>query len=199
MRFGPRKSTPKVRGGKPLRKNRSAPTPSYWNTDQLRPVIDRQRPGNGYRHVLLSRDVERFTRLLPDWAELSCDLHAIVLAPGSTSSFGWHRAGVVAVRAWDRELHQHWDNDFADEHREVLTRLGVEQARDDHTTIVRFTETQVRGFQLLHILLHELGHHHDRMTTRSKARSSRGEAYAEDYANRYAATIYERYFEQFGW
>ena len=34
--------------------------------------------------------------------------------------------------------------------------------------VCRFTEASARGFQLMHMFLHELGHYHDRMTTRSK-------------------------------
>lgn len=39
------------------------------------------------------------------------------------------------------------------------------------------------GFQLLHVLPHELGHHRDRMTTRSRISAARGEPFAERYAN----------------
>ena len=198
MRPVGRKTTPKVRGGKVQRKNRSAPTPSYENTPQDRPVIDRRRPGDGHRHVLLARDVYRFIDLLPDWAELSRGLNAVVLAPGDPRRHGWHRPGVVAVCAWDRDLHAEWADDYVAEHREVLDRLGVELEPGASGTWCRFTEAQVRGFQLLHILLHELGHHHDRMTTRSQRGTGRGEGYAEAYANRYAARIYDRYFKAFG-
>ena len=61
-----------------------------------------------------------------------------------------------------------------------------------------FTEAQARAYQLLHILLHELGHHHDRMTTKPKVRASRGEPYAEAYALQYEARIWDRYQEAFG-
>lgn len=40
-------------------------------------------------------DVERFIELLPDWEELSRGLDAVVLAPGSHYSYGYHRSGVV--------------------------------------------------------------------------------------------------------
>ena len=39
-----RKTTPKVRGGKVQRKNRTALSPSYGRTPLDRPVVDRQRP-----------------------------------------------------------------------------------------------------------------------------------------------------------
>ena len=61
-----------------------------------------------------------------------------------------------------------------------------------------FTESQARAYQLLHILLHELGHHHDRITTKSQVRASRGEPYAEAYALQHEALIWERYLDTFG-
>ena len=61
-----------------------------------------------------------------------------------------------------------------------------------------FTESTARAFQLLHILLHELGHHHDLITTRSRRKASRGEKYAEGYALLHSALILDRYVEKFG-
>ena len=201
MHLHARKTAPRVRGGTVQWKNRRSPTASYWNAPQALPVIDRQRPGEGYRHVLLVRHVQRFIELLPDWRELSRGLNAIVLAPGESYTMGWHSRGVVAVCAWERRLWQEWNSDFVEWHREPLNRLGVPIDRPDACGLTRchFTEHTARGFQLLHILLHELGHHHDRMTTRSRLRPGRGEMYAEEYSMEYASRIYERYFEEFGW
>jgi hypothetical protein len=97
--------------------------------------------------------------------------------------------------------------DFIHEHRQVLHRLGVKRdpVYDEKGRVsgfyrrCLFTETSARGFQLMHVLLHELGHHHDRMTSRTQTRPTRGESYAEDYANRYADSFWERYFKVFGW
>ena len=61
-----------------------------------------------------------------------------------------------------------------------------------------FSEAQVRAYQLLHILLHELGHHHDRLTTKPCGKPNRGESYAEAYALRHEAVIWGRYQETFG-
>lgn len=47
-----RKTDPKVIGGPVRKKNNWAPTPAYYNTEQKTPVIDRRRPGAGYRHLL---------------------------------------------------------------------------------------------------------------------------------------------------
>jgi len=195
-----RKTTPKVRDGKVQRKNRTDLSRHYKNYGQDRPVIDRLRPGPGYRHVLLKRDVSRFIDLLPDWEELSRGLDAIVLVAGEEDCLGWHTPGLVAVCAWERGLVREWTEWFVKEHRSVLDRLGVVCDRQsDDTYLVHWTEASIRGFQLMHILLHELGHHHDRITTRSMVRASRGEFYAETYALAYADRIWNEYFRVFGW
>ena len=200
MRRLNRRTTPRVRGGRVRAKNRTAITPNYWDTPQEHPVIDRQRPGEGYRHLLRKVDVERFVELLPDWPELSRGLDAIVLAPGEVDCLGWYQDGVVAVCAWDRQLRGVYYDWFVEDHRDVLDRLGVPTERAGGGTFeVGFTENSARGFQLMHVLLHELGHHHDRMSTRSRREAARGEPYAEAYALRYADRIWEAYFAAFDW
>ncbi len=195
-----RKTTPKVKDGKVQRKNRTELSRHYKNYSQDRPVIDRLPPGPGYRHVLLKRDVANFIRILPDWKELSKGLDAILLSHGERDCIGWHMPGLVAVCAWERELAGECSRWFVEEHSDVLDRLGVRSDRRSRQVYyVHWTEQSVKGFQLMHILLHELGHHHDRMTTRSQTQSSRGENYAEDYALRYADRIWEEYFKVFGW
>src|SRR5262245_18299661 len=47
----PRKTAPKVRNGQVQRKNRWQETPNCYNTEQPVPVIDRQWPGYGFRHL----------------------------------------------------------------------------------------------------------------------------------------------------
>lgn len=163
------------------------------------PVIDRQKPGPGYRHLLLKRDVERFISILPDWNTLSTGLQAVVLAPGEWGTAGWHRPGIVAVCAWTRELWYETEEWFHDEHADVYNMIGLErEVQDDGGVLLKWTESQVRAWQLLHILLHELGHHHDRMTTRSRRRCSRGEDFAENYAVRGARRVWENYINEFG-
>ena len=198
MRQINRQSTPKVTDGKVQKKNNPEWTASYYDTPQPALVIDRQRPGKGYRHFLLQRDIETFIGLLPDWAELSKGLNAIVLAPGERTLNGWHTPGVVGVCAWETDLWIDYAESHFDNHQDVLARLGVHSHPIENGVMCRFTDTQVRAYQLLHILLHELGHHHDRMTTKSQVRASRGEPYAEAYALRYEAVIWERYQEAFG-
>jgi hypothetical protein len=192
-----RKSAPKVKRGRVQKKNNWTATPDYYNSDQPQPVIDRQRAGVGYRHLLLRRDVEEFISILPEWEELSNGLNAIVLAPGG-DGMGWHERGVVHVCAWEEEL---WWNDtvpeFVDDHREIFELLGVLVELDGDRVVTKWTEAQARAFQLLHVLLHELGHHHDRMTTHSQLSAARGEQFAEDYARRNETRIRDDYVRRF--
>ncbi len=203
MRFCPRKSTPKVRDGKVQRKNRSAETPNYWNTIQEMPVIDRRRPGRDRRHILMKRDIVNFIRLLPDWPELSKGLNAIVLDEGGPGAAGEYvsRSGVITISSWNRDLWEDVKVGFFEEHQAIYERIGLDYEPDDWSKPQRYTlkwtEAQIRAYQLVHILLHELGHHHDRMTTRSRLRSARGEGYAEEYAIKYLDLIWQRYLKAF--
>ena len=194
-----RKSAPGVIGGRVQKKNNPEWTANYYTTAPPSLVIDRQRPGQGYRHVLMQRDVEKFIRLLPDWADLSRGLHAIVLAPGEYSIGGWHTPGVVGVCAWEADLWVDYAVGHYEDHKAIFKKLGVTHHEITNGVMCEFTEDQARAYQLLHILLHEMGHHHDRMTTKSKVRAARGEPFAESYALAYEARIWEQYQEAFGW
>ena len=198
MRHINRKATPKVVDGQVQKKNNPEWTANYYGTAPPTLVIDRQRPGQGYRHVLKQRDIETFIALLPEWAELSRGLNAIVLAPGEYSVGGWHTSGVVGICAWEEDLWIDYSVGHYEDHKTLFDRLGVRSHLVENGVMCEFTEAQARAYQLLHILLHELGHHHDRMTTKSKVRASRGEPYAEAYALRHEAVIWERYQEAFG-
>jgi len=198
MRHINRKATPKVVDGQVQKKNDPERSPSYYDTPPPALTVDRQRPGKGYRHLLMQRDIETFIALLPEWAELSRGLNAIVLAPGARSLNGWHTAGVVGVCAWEEDLWIDYAIVHYEDHKAIFDRLGVRSHPVENGVMCEFTEAQARAYQLLHILLHELGHHHDRMTTKSKAQASRGEPYAEAYALRHEAVIWGRYQEAFG-
>ena len=198
MRQINRKATPKVVGGRVQKTNDPERSPSYYDTPQALPVIDRQRPGKGYRHVLMQRDIETFIGLLPEWAELSRGLNAIVLAPGEYSFGGWHTLGVVGICAWEADLWVDYAVSHYEDHKDIFDRLGVVSHPIEKGVMCEFTEAQARAYQLLHILLHELGHHHDRMTTKSKVRASRGEPYAEAYALKHEAVIWGGYQQAFG-
>jgi hypothetical protein len=198
MRLQYRKTAPRVKRGKVQRKNRWSLTPNCY-TDRPQPIVDRHKPGFGYRHILCKADIGRFIRLLPDWAELSKGLNSVVLAAGSSDRDGWYSPGVVAVCAWERDLWREVFGSWYMDHRGVLDQIGVLCERTDDGYIrCDWTESTIRAYQLTHVLLHELGHHHDRMTTRSKRQSSRGEGYAERYAIRYANLIWERFLDEFG-
>jgi len=193
-----RKTSPKVIGGKPQRKNYWGLTANYYNTAQSVPVIDRKRPGEGYRHVLKRNDVLEFISILPDWKELSKGLNAIVLAPGDPWVYGYHRRGVVHVCAWDEGLWLTLTASGYEQERTFIEKAGVPTEKKKDRFLCKFTESTARAHQLLATLLHELGHHHDRMTTNSKSRPSRGEPYAEEYAKDYAEQIWDSYIETFG-
>lgn len=198
MKRACRVTAPRVIDGRVQRKNNWRRTPDYWNTPQVMPVIDRQAPGPRHRHVLFQRDVERFIALLPDWAELSRGLNAVVLSPKDSDCDGWYKPGVVALCAWPRGLWEEWSAGGYANHRQLLDRLGVPcEPLSDRWVLCQFTEATVRAYQLLHVFLHELGHHHDRMTTRSRKECARGEEYAEEYAFRYEAIIWDRYLNEF--
>ena len=194
----PRKTAPGVRNGKVRRKNRWAPTPNCYNTVQPVPVIDRQRAGWGYRHLVRKDDMRRFVALIPNWHELAAGLNVLILSRGRYDLFGWHRPGRVAICAWEREIIWSGVGDwFYREHQRLLQNLDVPCIRHGEDWELRFTENTARAFQLVHVLIHELGHHHDRMTTRSKIAASRGEGYAEAYARRFEETILTRYRNEF--
>ena len=193
-----RRTTPRVLGGKVQRKNRSALTPNYYNTPQSVPLLERQKPGKGYKHVIRKQHLIDFISILPDWDELSTGLNAVLLAPGDDECDGWHDRGIVAVCAWPRTIWIEVLDWYYDEHAGVLARLGIPSERSTDGYLCKFTEGSVRAYQLLHILLHELGHHHDRMTTQTRLYASRGEGYAEEYARKYSEVIWNRYLEVLG-
>ena len=63
-------------------------------------VLERHRPGRGYRHILSKSDVERFIALLPDWDELSRGLEAIVLLAGNPEYQGWCGPDWIGICGW---------------------------------------------------------------------------------------------------
>jgi len=81
--------------------------------------------------------------------------------------------------------------------RRCFERLDVRYEIKRDGVICYFKEDQIKAYQLLHILLHEIGHHHDRINTKSKRSPAHGEKYAESYAFKYEKIIWNRYFETF--
>ena len=193
MPFRPQKTTPKVTNGRVQKKNRCVETPNYWNTPQTMPVIDRRRPGHDRVHLLKKRDILNFIGILPDWAELSKGLNAIVLDELDEDVDGRHNScGVVIISSWPRELWETVPKEYVRDHLAILLQLGLLCDASEKEYTLKWTEAQAKAFQLLHILLHELGHHHDQMSTRFKRQSARGEGYAEQYALKYMDLIWER-------
>jgi hypothetical protein len=194
-----RKTNPGVVAGEVRRKNRTDRSATAYSTAQGYPVLRRLKPGFGYRHVLRQKEVADFLRLLPGWERLSIGLNAVILAPGRWDCDGWHRPGVVAVCAWERELWRKLSWLGYSQHRDLFERLEVPcEETADGCYLCKFTEPTVRAYQLLHVLLHELGHHHDRMTTRSRVDACRGEDYAEEYAWENERLVWDRYLAAFG-
>jgi hypothetical protein len=199
MRNHPRRTGTKVCDGRVRHKNNWGESPTVYNTTaDLR--VYREKPGQGYRHLLRQEDVRRFIGLLPDWEELSRGLRAVVLAAGCGCCYGtYYDVGVVRLHAWWRELWEYTSEWWHWQYRDLFERLGVPcEPTAPGRVLLQFTETTARAYQLLHVFLHELGHHHDRMTTRERSHSARGEGFADDYALRYMDRIWERYLDTFG-
>ncbi len=194
MRIGNRKTTPKVKGGSVLRKNNHKHTSNYWNTHQGHIVIDAEKSGKAYKHFLKKKDIIRFLEIIPNWDEVSIELNAIVLAYGNSSWFGcYDELGVISISAWEREKDVLFDKAFYEEHKALFDRLGIQATDQVEGVFCEFNEDQIKGFQLLHILLHEIGHHVDRMKTKSKRECARGEQFAEDFAFKFEKEIWDEY------
>lgn len=199
MRHRNRKTAPKVAGGLVLRKNNYKQTPNYWNTPQKDVIIDVEKPGKGYKHFLKKRDILKFLSIIPNWEEVSTGLDAIVLISGKdTDCDGYYNNdGVICISSWEKEMDVYINNGYYQAHKELFERLGVKATKKGNDYFCEFNEDQIKAYQLLHILLHEIGHHVDRIKTKSKYRSARGEQYAEDYAFEYEAKIWNAYQNEF--
>ena len=121
-----RKTTPKVAGGKALRKNNHEETPNYWNTTQDEVQIDSEKPGKGYKHFLKKRDIIKFIEIIPNWGIYSKGLDAIVLESGEFGHDGvYYYAGVICISAWPKEMHIELSKDYFKDHKDLFERLGV--------------------------------------------------------------------------
>jgi hypothetical protein len=191
-----RRTATKVVDGRTRGKNRHVPTTHRGY------VIDRQSPGEGYRHVVTKRGLQGFLDLIPDWPMLSNRLERIVLAAGSEDD-GYHEfyhreeTGAIFLHAWDENLWSPLSSTYVDAHRSLLQRLGVSCDLGGDLSVCRFTERQAKAFQLLHVFMHELGHHWD-LTHQRRRHSKRGEDYAERFANRHFDQLFPAYVQVFG-
>ena len=189
-----RKTTPSVIDGKVVPSGR---WPSFEKTPQPAPVIDRRRPGKSFLHLLKKADVRLFLELVPGWHRISEGLDAIVLSPGCTETYGWHIPGVVHVGAWPRDLWEVVSEEFLDDNADILGRLEVPVAPCGDDYWLKWTWEKARAFQLLDVLLHELGHHHDRMTTPTQFDIARGERFADEFAQTYRDLIWDDFLHHF--
>ncbi len=193
-----RKTSPKVIGGLVQRKNNHVPTA------QRGYVVDRKRPGNGYRHVLKKKDIHDFTDILPDWGAVSEGIEAVVLDAGNEFYEGLYKhysregTGVIWLTAWPKDPWLYIDPAYFNAHRLHYDKLNVIYERSGTDWSCHFTDAQAKGFLLLHIFLHEFGHHVDRLRSRKKDRTAGGDDFAEAYANRMFEEVWPAYVEKFG-
>ncbi|SHE78796.1 hypothetical protein [Dysgonomonas macrotermitis] len=192
-----RRTATRIKKGTVLKKNKHFQTPNYWNTRQDEIQIDIENPGNGYKHFLKKRDIKRFLEILPNREEIDIQFDAIVLSHGSYFDDGYYNNGVICICAWRKEMTVEYTLDYFNDHKRIFNQLGVRYTKKKDYMICDFTENQIKAYQLLHILLHELGHHHDRVSTKSKRKCARGENYAESYAFMYEEIIWNKFFENF--
>lgn len=194
-----RKTTPKVRNGKVQKKNRHQPT----RQNSLLVGLEKTRR----RHVLTKEDIWKFLRLIPDWKRVSTDLDLIFLASGTADEEdcdGWYddpyfnrNCPQIGISAWEADLKYWADEAWYEHHRGLFNRLGLPLEEDEEGyTYLQFDEDSAKAFQLLHILLHELGHHHYRIT-KGRGKETGDEKYAEAYAYKLEKQIWPRYREAF--
>ena len=178
-----RRVSMKVVGG------RDSPKHRVWRCSPVDESIRvvRERAGRGFRHVLRAKDVWRFVSLIDDWDRLRTGLSRIRLARGSYQ-FGYHRPGVLAVRALP--THLQLSRCYLDayacrllEHLDVAVGTGPCDGCDRYVDVYQLTRPQARAWLLLDVFLHELGHHEDARSNRS-GRAERGERYALEFAER---------------
>lgn len=191
-----RKTAMKVRNGRVCRKNRFERTHHDPTHETPSLVVDRRRPGWGFRHLVRPQQVRRFLEILPERDRLLTGLNAVVLDAGG-ARLGWHRPGVVAICAWDHEIV--WDDctpGFYLDHKDVFDLIGIPVESGDNIR-VHFTAETARAFLLVHVLVHELGHHFDCMSTARRERACRGERFAEEFSRQREVEIFARYQNEF--
>jgi hypothetical protein len=190
------RSATRVVGGVVQPKNRH--TTTHWDPSTL--ALERERSGRAFRHVLRRDDIFRFIDLLEDWDTLGAGLHTIRLARGSYS-FGYWKRGVVAVCAFpkDRRLPRCYLDEYALRLFELIdarSEPGTCHACGKRVDVYFLSVDQVRAWQLLDVLCHELGHHHDAMTNRSGG-VARGEPFALRFAEQRWSILWPRYQRAF--
>ena len=137
MKHYNRKTTPQVKLGQVQRKNRWELTPNYYNTPQIYPVFDKERPGQGYRHLIKKKDLFDFIEILPEWKTISIGLNAVVLSAGDDSCMGWHKYGVVGITAWEKQIEWNCCSvEFYKEHNEIFKKLYIPCSKGNNGYII---------------------------------------------------------------
>lgn len=177
-------------------KNRRTPTTGLLESL----VIERERAGRGFRHVLTREDVRRFLGLFDDWETLGRGLRAVRLAEGSYT-FGYWRRGVVAMCALPehRRLARCYLDAYAlrlFELLDVRAEMDLCERCGQRVETFELSIEQARAWQLLDVLCHELGHHHDAITNRGGL-AERGERYALAFAEERWRGLWSRYQHAF--
>ena len=113
--------------------------------------------------------------------------------------YEYPRHPMIVLNSWEDDLTTLvFNSDYIKHHRALFERLGVAITENEvGSPMLRFDEDSARAFQLLHILLHELGHHHYRIM-HGRGRYGGSEKYAETYAFKMERKIWKRYCEAFG-
>jgi len=198
MNHSPRKTAPEVRSGRVQKKNNWEETPDYYIAEQPELVIDRKRPGEGFRHLLSQSDIRRFISIVPDWERHSQGLNGIVLAPGEESRFGYYYPGVISICAWALNGSISVNEYFLYLNTEIIQCLGISCSPDGNGDwTLECDEDQARAFQLISTFLHELGHHNDYLNTRKKENANRGESHAEQFALELGLHLWPTYQKAF--
>jgi hypothetical protein len=193
-----RKTSPKVIGGLVQRKN------NHFKTARNGYVVDRKRAGKGYRHVIKKKDIHDFTDIIPDWEVICEGIESIILGAGDEFLDGLYRhynyedTGIIWLSAWHENLWVEFNDAYFKQHQWHFDMLGVVYEKKVEEWSCHFTETQAKGFMLLHIFLHELGHHVDKLRSRKKNIIRGGEEFAENYANQTLVEIWPDYCAKFG-
>lgn len=194
-----RKTNPAVKGGRVQKKNWDGTTHNYYDHDEPELVIERQRPGPGARHLLSNEDIRRFIRLIPNWAEASQGLRAIVLVPYDERTLGrYNVAGIIKVCAWRRELWVEMGEEQYGREKLLLDLFHVDVELIAWGYLAKYTEAQAKGAQLLGTFLHELGHHVDRISGRNQWDCHNGEPFADGYEAEWGAKLFPAYVREFG-
>ena len=190
-----RKTATKVKNGQVQRKNNWAQSPNMFYTYQNDILVERERAGKEFTHLLRKQDLYDFFELIPDWGELSKGLDGVFLGRGDVDYLGCYHNFVITLTAWDRQLFwKHCSGQFVEQHLSILEGLNVAIRKlKDNCFHLAFDARSAKAFQLIHVFMHELGHHVDRMSTKQRRFCGRGEVFAEQWAREHEKEMLSRY------